>query len=193
MGEWLQRKLQRQAQGRAIEWGDLLHIEGSGHHDRALAHPLQHRPTPPRAQPADSIQAYQARPKALPSLTPLADTHYRIRHDKIDPCGVFTLRHNSRLHHIGIGRRYAGTNAFVRDGDSVFRTYFINSRGDEAMGSTWSYLDITALGRQEEWEDSPEGYPQTPPYKWWNWHDEYDNTQSSQWSRVVDRSLALLE
>ena len=54
-----------------------------------------------------------------------------------------------------------GTNAFIRDGDRVFRTYFINSRGDEAMGSTWSYLDITALGRQEEWEDSPEGYPQT--------------------------------
>ena len=66
-----------------------------------------------------------------------------------------------------------GTNAFIRDGDSVFRTYFINNRGDEAMGSTWSYLDITALGRQEEWEDSPEGYPQTPPYEWWNWHDEY--------------------
>jgi predicted dithiol-disulfide oxidoreductase (DUF899 family) len=70
-----------------------------------------------------------------------------------------------------------GTNAFIRDGDQVFRTYFINSRGDEAMGSTWSYLDITALGRQEEWEDSPEGYPQTPPYEWWNWHDEYSNAQ----------------
>src|SRR5260221_233016 len=67
-----------------------------------------------------------------------------------------------------------GTNAFIRDGDSVFRTYFVNNRGDEAMGSTWSYLDLTALGRQEEWEDSPEGYPQTPPYAWWNWHDEYD-------------------
>ena len=67
-----------------------------------------------------------------------------------------------------------GTNAFIRDGDRVFRTYFINSRGDEAMGSTWSYLDITALGRQEDWEDSPKGYPQTPPYAWWNWHDEYD-------------------
>ena len=65
-----------------------------------------------------------------------------------------------------------GTNAFIRDGDSVFRTYFVNSRGDEAMGSTWSYLDITALGRQEAWEDSPEGYPQTPPYEWWIWHDE---------------------
>ena len=43
------------------------------------------------------------------------------------------------------------------------RTYFINSRGDEAMGGTWSYLDMTALGRQEVWEDSPEGYPQTRP------------------------------
>jgi predicted dithiol-disulfide oxidoreductase (DUF899 family) len=70
-----------------------------------------------------------------------------------------------------------GTNAFVRDGSSVFRTYFVNNRGDEAMGSTWSYLDITALGRQEEWEDSPEGYPQTPPYRWWRHHDTYDQTE----------------
>ncbi len=66
-----------------------------------------------------------------------------------------------------------GTNAFIRDGDGIFRTYFINNRGDEQMGSTWNYLDITALGRQEEWEDSPEGYPQTPPYQWWNYHDAY--------------------
>jgi predicted dithiol-disulfide oxidoreductase (DUF899 family) len=66
-----------------------------------------------------------------------------------------------------------GTNVFIRDGDHIFRTYFVNSRGDEAMGGTWSYLDITALGRQEAWEDSPPGYPQSPPYQWWNWHDEY--------------------
>jgi predicted dithiol-disulfide oxidoreductase (DUF899 family) len=69
-----------------------------------------------------------------------------------------------------------GTNAFIREGDKVFRTYFVNARGDETMGGTWSYLDITALGRQEEWEDSPEGYPQTPPYQWWNWHDEYGSS-----------------
>ncbi|MBP2330237.1 putative dithiol-disulfide oxidoreductase (DUF899 family) [Kibdelosporangium banguiense] len=75
-----------------------------------------------------------------------------------------------------------GTNAFIHDGDSVFRTYFINSRGDEAMGNTWSYLDITALGRQEEWEDSPDGYPQTQPYQWWNWHDEYTNAEpAAEW------------
>jgi predicted dithiol-disulfide oxidoreductase (DUF899 family) len=66
-----------------------------------------------------------------------------------------------------------GHNVFIRDGDRVFRTYFINNRGDEQMGGTWNYLDITPLGRQELWEDSPEDYPQTPTYKWWNWHDSY--------------------
>jgi predicted dithiol-disulfide oxidoreductase (DUF899 family) len=71
-----------------------------------------------------------------------------------------------------------GTNAFIREGDRVFRTYFVDARGDEAMGSTWTYLDITALGRQEEWEDSPEGYPQTAPYGWWNRHDEYEETRA---------------
>jgi predicted dithiol-disulfide oxidoreductase (DUF899 family) len=72
----------------------------------------------------------------------------------------------------GVGE-WHGTNAFLRDGEKIYRTYLVNNRGDEAMGSTWSYLDITALGRQEEWEDSPEGYPQTAPYQWWNLHDEY--------------------
>jgi predicted dithiol-disulfide oxidoreductase (DUF899 family) len=66
-----------------------------------------------------------------------------------------------------------GTNVFIRNGDKVFRTYFINNRGDEKMGGTWSYLDLTALGRQEDWEDSPSGSPQSPPYQWWNWHDVY--------------------
>jgi predicted dithiol-disulfide oxidoreductase (DUF899 family) len=66
-----------------------------------------------------------------------------------------------------------GHNAFIRDDDRIYRTYFVDNRGDEALGSTWSYLDITALGRQEEWEDSPEDYPQTPPYRWWNYHDAY--------------------
>jgi predicted dithiol-disulfide oxidoreductase (DUF899 family) len=72
----------------------------------------------------------------------------------------------------GVGE-WHGTNAFIREGDRIYRTYFVNDRGDEPMGGTWAYLDITALGRQEEWEDSPEGYPQTPPYGWWDWHDEY--------------------
>jgi len=81
-----------------------------------------------------------------------------------------------------------GTNVFYRDGDRVFRTYFVNNRGDEQMGSTWNYLDITPLGRQEAWEDSPEGYPQTPTYKWWNWHDNYEAeaTPDKRWVAVSD-------
>ena len=67
-----------------------------------------------------------------------------------------------------------GHNVFLRDGERIFRTYLINDRGDEQMGNTWNYLDITPLGRQELWEDSPKGYPQSEPYKWWNWHDNYD-------------------
>lgn len=66
-----------------------------------------------------------------------------------------------------------GHNVFLRDGNRIFRTYFIADRADEQMGGTWNYLDITPLGRQEVWEDSPEGYPQTPTYKWWNWNDSY--------------------
>ena len=82
--------------------------------------------------------------------------------------------------------QWHGHNAFIRDGERVFRTYFINGRGDEAMGTTWSYLDMTALGRQETWEDSPEGYPQTPTYKWWNWHDNYEAEASPdpKWVKV---------
>jgi predicted dithiol-disulfide oxidoreductase (DUF899 family) len=93
----------------------------------------------------------------------------------------------------GVGE-WHGTNAFIRDGDRVFRTYFVNNRGDEAMGGTWSYLDITALGRQEAWEDSPEGYPQTPPYAWWNWHDDYgDDRPSREWSDQVQRGVEAFE
>jgi predicted dithiol-disulfide oxidoreductase (DUF899 family) len=69
--------------------------------------------------------------------------------------------------------QYHGTNAFIREDDRIYRTYMIDARGDEKMGNTWNYLDMTALGRQEEWEDSPEGYPQTAPYGWWEYHDNY--------------------
>ncbi|MGE0295848.1 DUF899 domain-containing protein [Pseudonocardia sp.] len=84
-----------------------------------------------------------------------------------------------------------GTNAFIRDGDRVFRTYFVDRRGDEVFGNTWSYLDITALGRQEDWEDSPVGHPQTRPYEWWNWSDSYEPgaAPDQEW---VDRSNAAL-
>jgi transposase InsO family protein len=54
--------------------------------------------------------AYAARPKATPTAVALTvGPHTRVRRDKISKAGNVTLRHNSRLHHIGIGRRHAGT------------------------------------------------------------------------------------
>jgi len=68
-----------------------------------------------------------------------------------------------------------GLSVFIRNGDDVFRTYFTTHRGVEALGSVWTFLDLTPLGRQEEWENSPDGYPQTKPYEWWRRHDEYED------------------
>jgi predicted dithiol-disulfide oxidoreductase (DUF899 family) len=68
-----------------------------------------------------------------------------------------------------------GLSVFLRDGDQVFRTYFTSGRGVEALGSTWTFLDLTPYGRQETWEDSPKGWPQTPPYEWWRRHDDYED------------------
>ena len=66
-----------------------------------------------------------------------------------------------------------GLSVFLRDGEQVFRTYFTTSRGLETVGTIWSLLDLTPFGRQEEWEDTPRGRPQSPPYRWWRRHDEY--------------------
>lgn len=67
-----------------------------------------------------------------------------------------------------------GLNVFFRDGERVFRTYFTTGRGVEALGSNWTFLDLTPLGRQETWEDTPKGRPQSAPYQWWRLHDEYE-------------------
>jgi transposase InsO family protein len=68
-----------------------------------------HRSLPGRATPA---AAYTARPKASPGDR-AADTHDRVRTDRIDDTGLVTLRHNGRLHHIGIGRPHAGTRVLL--------------------------------------------------------------------------------
>lgn len=74
--------------------------------------------------------------------------------------------------HFGVTDGF-GLNVFIRDGDDIFRTYFTSGRGVEMLGSNWSLLDLTPLGRQENWEESPVNCPQTAPYEWWRLHDEY--------------------
>lgn len=64
-------------------------------------------------------------------------------------------------------------NVFIRDGSDIYRTYSTQARGTETLSNLWGLLEVTPYGRQETWEDSPEGWPQTPPYEWWRRHDEY--------------------
>lgn len=81
------------------------------------------------------------------------------------------------------GRRFAdafdagkgfAANVFIRDDeDRIYRTYFTTDRGGELFDTNFRLLDLTPYGRQETWEDSPEGWPQSPPYRWWRLHDEY--------------------
>jgi predicted dithiol-disulfide oxidoreductase (DUF899 family) len=66
-----------------------------------------------------------------------------------------------------------GLSVFLRDGDKIYRTYFTSRRGLEAVGTVWTLLDLTPLGRQELWEDTPPGRPQSEPFEWWRRHDEY--------------------
>ena len=58
-------------------------------------------------------------------------------------------------------------NVFLRDGDTVYRTWHTNGRGTEQLTHTFALVDLLPYGRQEEWQDSPEGWPQAPTYSGW--------------------------
>jgi predicted dithiol-disulfide oxidoreductase (DUF899 family) len=72
-----------------------------------------------------------------------------------------------------------GLSVFIHDRGGIYRTYFTDWRGVEPLSSNWALLDVTPLGRQEEWEDTPAGRPQTPLYEWWRLHDEYEGDQGT--------------
>ncbi len=59
-------------------------------------------------------------------------------------------------------------NVFIRDGDKVYRTWHTNGRGTEQLGHTFALLDVLPWGRQEEWLDSPAGWPSRPTYSGWS-------------------------
>lgn len=69
---------------------------------------------------------------------------------------------------------------YLRDGDQVYETYETKLRGIEAMLPTLQLLDLTAYGRQETWEDSPEGWPQDKAGSWWR----RDGRPVAQWTRT---------
>ena len=68
---------------------------------------------------------------------------------------------------------------YLRDGDTVYQTYEVDYRGTEVMDVTYGLLDRTTYGRQEPWEDSPEGWPKKP-MGWWR----RDGRPVAQWLRT---------
>jgi predicted dithiol-disulfide oxidoreductase (DUF899 family) len=81
------------------------------------------------------------------------------------------------------GRGFGAYACYLRDGDRVFETYWSDGRGTEAGGTSYHLLDLTVYGRQEVWEDSPEGWPR---------HIATDAAQfrtngrpTAQWSRLA--------
>jgi predicted dithiol-disulfide oxidoreductase (DUF899 family) len=63
-------------------------------------------------------------------------------------------------------------NVFLRDGDKVYRTWHTDGRGSEQLSYTFALIDILPWGRQEEWQNSPDGWPKSPTYS--NWLDSPD-------------------
>ena len=88
------------------------------YYNRRRPHRARNRNTP--------MQAYHARPKAIPTGYKIAP-HYRVRHDRIDAAGVITIRYNSRLHHIGLSKHLRGTQVIVLIDDLNIRVLHKNT------------------------------------------------------------------
>ncbi|GAB3241687.1 DUF899 domain-containing protein [Mycolicibacterium hippocampi] len=80
---------------------------------------------------------------------------------------------NEDFHTTVDGEERHSISVFLRDGDRVFHTWQTFDRGEEPFMVVFDLLDLTPYGRQESWEDSPEGWPQQPPYEWMRLHDAY--------------------
>jgi predicted dithiol-disulfide oxidoreductase (DUF899 family) len=81
-----------------------------------------------------------------------------------------------------VDRHFGVLTCYLRDGDQVYETYWTTGRGDEAMDPSYGLLDRTVYGRQEHWEDSPEGWPQ----RWGSTGGQFqvDGRPAAQWSRL---------
>jgi predicted dithiol-disulfide oxidoreductase (DUF899 family) len=73
-----------------------------------------------------------------------------------------------------------GLNVFLRDGDDVYRTYFLQHGAMvQFVGSLWSLWSLTPYGAQSETEDAPAGWPKAPDSYWFRRHDEFDEPPPS--------------
>ena len=84
----------------------------------------------------------------------------------------------------GRATAFGGYASYLRDGDRVFQTYWSTGRGTEAGATSYHLLDLTVYGRQETWEESPQGWPQPiDPTRGEQFRT--DGRPTAQWSRLA--------
>jgi len=122
--------------------------------------------------PLAKLEAYKAEKGwSLPWLSSFeSDFNYDF-HATVDEAVApveYNFRNKAELE--ALGKPYSfkgeqhGLSVFFRIGDDVFHTYSSYARGVEGLTNSYSLLDVTPYGRQEDWEDSPSGWPQNPTY-----------------------------
>jgi predicted dithiol-disulfide oxidoreductase (DUF899 family) len=91
----------------------------------------------------------------------------------------YTIRSDSFSADFGVDEWF-GFNVFLRDGDTLYRTYFLQHGAMvQWLGSLWSLWSLTPYGGQGEDEDLPEGWPSAPWQFWFRRHDEFDEPPPS--------------
>lgn len=78
------------------------------------------------------------------------------------------------------GRDFGFISCYLRDGDQVYETYWTTGRGVEALATSYHALDLTVYGRQEGWENSPDGWPRIEGHPW-----RVDGRPTAQWGRIA--------
>ena len=81
------------------------------------------------------------------------------------------------------GRWFGMLACYLRDGERVYETYWTSGRATEVMAPSYGLLDMTAYGRQEAWEDSPDGWPQ--PWPTTGEQFRRDGRPTAQWARLA--------
>jgi predicted dithiol-disulfide oxidoreductase (DUF899 family) len=162
----------RSCSGRVDQYGNLAHL-----HERDTTMAVVSR------APLAKIEPFKARMGwTFPWYSSYGSDFNYDFHVTLDEAVApieYNYRNRAELEQAGshdLAGEYHGTSVFLRDGDRVFHTYSTYGRGTEQVGGTHYYLDMTALGRQEDWEE-PRGRATGAPTAsdaGVRYHDEYD-------------------
>lgn len=132
--------------------------------------------------PLEKLQAYKKRMDwDIPWYSSFGSNFNYDFHVTLDP-SVTPVEYNYERHDGDAGLKGKsmeghGISVFIREGDTVFHTYSSYGRGVDKLVNTYNYLDLTPLGRQEDWE-KPEGRSNGGPMHWLRRHDQYQKAEA---------------